>query len=42
MIRELMFDDGILPITLGVFDDWDNGKPSFMKLMEVRFQEVGN
>ena len=34
LIREVVMDKRLLPVTLGVFGDWGNGKTSIMRMLE--------
>lgn len=34
LIREVVMDTRLLPVTLGVFGDWGNGKTSIMRMLE--------
>jgi ABC-type Na+ transport system ATPase subunit NatA len=34
LIREVVTDKRLLPVTLGVFGDWGNGKTSIMRMLE--------
>ena len=34
LIRQVVMDQTMLPITLGVFGDWGGGKTSIMKMLE--------
>ncbi|MBB6609688.1 NTPase [Pontibacter sp. Tf4] len=40
LLEALVLDDGILPVTIGVFGDWGSGKSSIMKMMENRLQAL--
>jgi len=37
LIKSLILDDGLLPITIGIFADWGGGKTSIMKIIEKSF-----
>jgi len=41
LIRSVVTDEGLLPVTVGVFGDWGSGKSSVMKMLErdLRDQE---
>ncbi|WP_299760946.1 P-loop NTPase fold protein [uncultured Pontibacter sp.] len=40
LIEALVLDEGILPVTIGVFGDWGSGKSSIMRMMESRLKDV--
>lgn len=36
LLKQVVLDESLLPITLGVFGDWGNGKTSIMKMLEQK------
>jgi hypothetical protein len=40
LLEALVLDEGILPVTIGVFGDWGSGKSSIMRMMEARLQDL--
>ena len=34
LIKSVVMDDKLLPITVGIFGDWGSGKTSIMKMLE--------
>ena len=40
LLENLVRDDTILPITIGVFGDWGSGKSSIMRMMEGRLNDA--
>jgi len=39
LIADVVSDSKLLPVTMGVFGDWGNGKTSIMKMLEARLGE---
>lgn len=39
LIAEVVADQKLLPVTIGVFGDWGNGKTSIMKMLEAKLGE---
>ena len=39
LIKGLVDEPGMLPITIGVFGDWGSGKSSIMETLKVRYDE---
>lgn len=39
LLREVVQDTSLLPVTIGVFGDWGNGKTSIMRMLEKKLQE---
>ncbi len=39
LIAEVVSDAKLLPVTMGVFGDWGNGKTSIMKMLEAKLGE---
>jgi predicted KAP-like P-loop ATPase len=37
LIRDLVTDDTMLPVVLGVFGDWGGGKSSIMQMLQDDF-----
>ena len=35
LLRAVITDDSMLPLTIGVFGDWGGGKTSIMKMLET-------
>jgi predicted KAP-like P-loop ATPase len=35
LIQDVVEDDTILPVTIGVFGDWGSGKTSIMKMLQA-------
>ena len=42
LLEALVMDDGILPVTIGVFGDWGSGKSSIMRMMESKLKNAGS
>lgn len=42
LIRQLVLDDNLLPITVGVFGDWGGGKSSVMRMLQRDLQSQGD
>jgi KAP family P-loop domain len=40
LLEALVLDDGILPVTIGVFGDWGSGKSSIMRMMEAKLNAL--
>jgi hypothetical protein len=40
LLEALVLDEGILPVTIGVFGDWGSGKSSIMRMMEARLKDL--
>lgn len=40
LLEDLIRDDGILPVTIGVFGDWGSGKSSIMRMMEAKLNAL--
>lgn len=36
LLKQVVLDETLLPVTLGVFGDWGNGKTSIMKMLEQK------
>ena len=39
LLREVVCDDSLLPVTIGVFGDWGSGKTSIMKMLEKELEK---
>ena len=40
LLCELVIDDSVLPVTIGVFGDWGGGKSSIIRMMESRLNAM--
>lgn len=41
LVRSVVTDPGLLPITIGVFGDWGGGKTSVMKMLQADLEPAG-
>lgn len=39
LLREVVCDDSLLPVTIGLFGDWGSGKTSIMKMLEKELEK---
>ncbi len=39
LIKSLIIDESLLPLTVGLFGDWGNGKTSVMRMLESKFED---
>src|SRR5688500_13387619 len=39
LLKEVVQDTSLLPVTIGVFGDWGNGKTSIMRMLEKKLNE---
>lgn len=42
LLNNLVMDDSVLPVTIGVFGDWGGGKSSIMRMMEKHLNSVND